>query len=239
MGCTEAPTMDRERRGFHLKTQFVLASLVLTSVFSPILSSTAQVNSWISPASGNWQDSSWSLGVLPNSSQSHITITNAGWKAVAIGRATATDYPASLNLQHLIVSSPVDSRNTLMLNFSGREWPLRIALGFDLGFNSAFITLDSGTHVGGTMAIDGSVIHSDFSEVTTSSLSIGNHIDSSGSEYNLTNGTLTVSNRLFLGPLAFGTFRQHGGSNHVSELRVGFGLYQLPAGHLTADTIKL
>lgn len=71
-----------------LKTNFALRYLILTSLFSLPFTGAAQFNSWTNPASGNWHDPSWSLG-MPNSSQDFIMITNYGWKAVAINRTTA------------------------------------------------------------------------------------------------------------------------------------------------------
>src|SRR5437879_1930193 len=76
-----------------------------------------QVNSWIKPTSGAWEEAtSWSLGILPNSSQT-IEITNAGFKAVAINPATATGFPASLTINHLDIFAPANSSNTLLMNF--------------------------------------------------------------------------------------------------------------------------
>src|SRR5688572_30189445 len=52
----------------------------LLSVFT-VSGESGGTNSWIKPSSGNWDDpSAWSLGVLPNSSQS-VLIANPGWKA--------------------------------------------------------------------------------------------------------------------------------------------------------------
>ena len=221
-----------------MKAQFVLGELILTSILFPGLPGLAQVNSWTSPSSGNWHDSSWSLGVLPNSSQSDIMITNSGWKAVAINRTSALNYPDSLNIRRLTVSSPVDSFNTFMLNFSGREWPLRVAESFYLGTNSVFRILDSGLHVGNLFTIDGTVIHTDFSEVSAPLLYVGNNVER-GADYNLTNGTLTVSNRLFVGANSYGIVRQYGGSNRVAEFRLGYGNYQLHGGNLTANALKM
>jgi hypothetical protein len=214
--------------------------VLVSSLFSLALSAPAQVNSWTKPGSGNWEEgSSWSLGVLPNSSQSDIMVTNSGWKAVAIGRATALNFPESLNIRRLTVSSPSNSFNTLMLNFSGREWPLRVATDFYVGLGAVFMTLDSGLHVGNSFLIDGVVHHTDFSEVVASSLSIGNIENAGPPEYYLTNGMLSVPNRLFLGPVGYGAFRQYGGSNHISEFRFGVGLYQLYAGRVTANTLRM
>src|SRR5689334_23687651 len=68
----------------------------------------ADINAWIKPSSGAWEESTgnWSLGVLPNSSQS-VNITNAGWKAVAIGANTAQNFPGSMQIQDLHIASPV------------------------------------------------------------------------------------------------------------------------------------
>ena len=64
--------------GVPLENTVVRAGLILTAIFFAALSGLAQVNSWTSPSSGSWHDPSWSLGVLPNASQSHILITNSG-----------------------------------------------------------------------------------------------------------------------------------------------------------------
>jgi hypothetical protein len=200
----------------------------------------AQVNSWIKPTSGNWHElSSWSLGVLPRSNQWEIVLTNAGWKAVAIDRTTALNHPSSLHVPHLTVSSPADSFNTLMLNFSGREWPLRVGNAFVLGPNSAFLTLDSGLYVRGAFIVDGTVRHADFSEVSTPILYMGNIIDGPTTDYNLTNGILTVSNRFFIGPHSYGVVRQYGGSNRVEELLLAYGEYQMHGGTVAARTLKI
>ena len=218
----------------------------VTFSFFVALTGAAQVNSRTNPASGNWHDPSWSLGVLPNSSQTAIMVTNSGWKAVAVTRTTATSFPSSLNIRNLTVSSPVDSFNTLMLNFAGRESPLRVAESFHLGSNSVFLTLDSGLRVGNAFNIDGIVNHTDFSDVSASSILLGNTAPPAefdpfaySAEYNLTNGTLTVGDRLFIGVSSPSTVRHYGGSNHVNELRVGLGRYLLWGGTLAANTLKI
>src|SRR4051812_36387339 len=66
-------------------------------------SAIAQVNSWTNPTSGNWDDqTAWSLGVLPTSSQS-VMITNSGWKAVAINASTPVNFPASMTVSNLTI----------------------------------------------------------------------------------------------------------------------------------------
>src|SRR5690349_8087292 len=66
--------------------------------FVAIAPGVAQVNSWTKPTSGYWEEQAyWSLGTLPNSSQS-VVFTNAGWKALAIGAGTAQEFPDSMQI---------------------------------------------------------------------------------------------------------------------------------------------
>src|SRR5438105_1692621 len=80
-------------------------------------------NSWTNTTSGNWEDSHWSLGVLPGAGQS-ILVTNQGWKAIAIGPATAQNFSQTLNPYSVTLSSPTDSFNLLLLNYVGFQTPL-------------------------------------------------------------------------------------------------------------------
>ena len=86
-----------------------------------------QVNSWINPTSGNWdQASSWSLGVLPSSSQS-VMITNSGWKAVAINPSTPVNFPGSMTVSNLTIRGAFDTENVLLLNYFGTALPLTVS----------------------------------------------------------------------------------------------------------------
>src|SRR6059036_1130274 len=97
---------------------FVASVMALTST-----SVSAQVNSWITPTSGNWdQASSWSLGVLPGSSQS-VMITNSGWKAVAINPSTPVNFPASMTVSNLTIRGATNTENVLLLNYFGTAVP--------------------------------------------------------------------------------------------------------------------
>jgi len=149
------------------------------------------------------------------------------------------NHPSSLNIVNLVVGAPTDSRNTLMLNFAGREWPLRVAREFHVRWNSVFLTLDSGLQVGTDFHIDGTAIHTDFSEVSASSMQLGTIFLGGQADYNLTNGTLTVTNNLLIGPDNFGMFRQYGGANRARELRLGNGEYQLYGGDVGVHTLKI
>src|ERR1041384_822788 len=71
-------------------------------------STSAQVNSWIA-GSGSWDQAlNWSLGVLPDSSQS-VMITNSGWKAVTINSSTPINFPSSMTVDNLTVGGPTNT----------------------------------------------------------------------------------------------------------------------------------
>src|SRR5262245_44750286 len=92
----------------------------------------AQVNSWTNATSGNWdQPANWSLGTLPNSSQS-VLITNSGWKAVAINPSTPADFPDSMTVNSLTIRGATNTENTLLLNFAGTVVPLTVLNGVTL-----------------------------------------------------------------------------------------------------------
>src|SRR5690242_16406297 len=90
-----------------------------------IVPAMADVNSWTKLTSGYWEEQAfWSLGVLPNATQD-VDFTNSGWKALVIGTNASHSLPQSMSVQSLRMSSPADSSNTLLLNFSGLTQPLR------------------------------------------------------------------------------------------------------------------
>ena len=153
----------------------------------------AQANAWTSPTSGNWQDADWSLGVLPGPGQD-ILLTNAGWKALAIGPTTAESYPQTLTVNSITVSSPTNSFNVLLLNYAGYQTPLT-ANTITLESNTVMTILASAVNVTNTgnsnyrLEVGGTVNQDEFPAVNTSVLSLGNI---GPGIYNLTNGTLTV-----------------------------------------------
>ena len=53
------------------------------------------------------QEPFWSAGHLPTFTDGAILVTNAGWKALAIGLGTTANYPDSLRLGSLTVDAPV------------------------------------------------------------------------------------------------------------------------------------
>jgi hypothetical protein len=205
------------------------------------------VNSWINPASGNWQDAtSWSLGVLPNKPQS-VMITNAGFKAVQINSTTATNFPASMSVSNLTIGSATNGFNTLLMNFVGAGNPLVVGVNSNnpgsliiRDSNSAMVMLSSGLIVNnalgsnnsrlGEFEVNGTFTQSDSSEVVASFLDL-----SGGGTYNLTNGQLFIGTQFING-----RFNQQGGTNLGTLTFTSGGEYDLfdgmLKGHVGLDT---
>jgi hypothetical protein len=199
----------------------------------------AQVNSWTNPASGNWQNLDWSLGVLPGTNQS-VLLTNAGWKALAIGAATAQDYAQTLTVTSLTVASPTNSFNTLLLNYAGLQTPLVVGEppltypgSLTVASNSAFVMLASALRVndlrggqGGGFSVGGTFNQGDFSAVQADYLNVG---DIGGGVYNLTNGMVLAGTESIGGNYP-SVFNQFGGTNTTSLQLQSGGEYDLYEG---------
>ncbi|HXS69115.1 MAG TPA: hypothetical protein VN761_09755, partial [Candidatus Polarisedimenticolia bacterium] len=192
-------------------------------------SSNAQTNSWTSATSGNWLDASWSLGVLPGANQ-EIVITNAGWKAVAISANAAANFPKSLAVNSITISSPTNTVNSLLLNYVGVGTPL-IANSVTLNENS-IITLNSSSLEVSNMSIGGTFHQNNFSGVAAATMQIG---DVGPGLYTMSNGTLAVTNLEVVGGWGHdAVFDQEGGYHYATPLRVnaGGGEYDLRGGQL-------
>jgi hypothetical protein len=178
----------------------------------------AQDNVWTSPASGDWQGASWSIG-LPSSNHT-VWITNYGWKAVQIGSVTAQTFPQSLNVNSINISSPTDSFNTLSLYNAGSSTPLTVKT-LTIASNSAMSMVSSSLQINGPNG-SGAMIGGRFDQ--NDSVVAGNQINvgyiGSG-VYNFNSGYFTVSH-LWLGGDP-GVFNQNGGTN-------GFGITHLDGG---------
>ena len=229
-----------------MKRISILHALTIIAVISFAFRGAAQTNSWTKLNSGLWHEAFWSLGVLPAASQSHIFFTNAGWKALAVDSVTARDFPDSLTIPRLTVASPTNTMNTLLLNFAGVQTPLRVAESFELGSNSVLLTLLSALEVGDDFFVDGTVNHGDLSEVSASSVYVGN---SSPGVYNFSNGLVSAGN-VIVGDGTAGSFHQSGGQLSLGgQLRLGRGdpftfatgngRFELTAGTLIAPTIQI
>jgi hypothetical protein len=191
-------------------------------------------NAWTSSVSGNWEDSSWSLGKLPNTGQS-ILITNSGWKAVQLSANTAQNFPQSLNVDSITVSSPANTVNTLFLNNVGVASPLTMK-SFTLGSNSVVTLLSSALQSISTFDIGGTFNQGDFSGVTAGTLRIGNI---GPATYNLTNGTLAALQFEQLGGFGYpSVFNQDGGYHYAVPLWIDpSGEYNLRGGQLGGSVL--
>ena len=197
------------------------------------------VNSWIKAGSGNWDDaSSWSLGVLPDSSQS-VMITNSGFKAVAINPSTPINFPGSMTVSNLTIRGATNAFNTLLMNFVGAGHPLVVGVDSNspghliIGdTNSAMVMLSSGLIVNnalgtnnshlGEFEVDGTFSQGDNSEV------VAGFLDLNGSgTYNLTNGELFAGSQFI-----HGHFYQLGGTNLGAVVFTDDGEYDLMGGVL-------
>lgn len=195
----------------------------------------AQVNSWTNSTSGNWQESEWSLGALPGTNQT-ILLTNSGWKALAIGPSTVSEFPETLTVDSIRISSPTDSFNTLLLNHSGLAHPLH-SRSLVLSSNSAVTLVHSALRVdssgtsafsanGVLTAIDGSLIEAPF-------MSLG---ESGSSVLNLTNSQLFADVEFFGGAFP-GTVYQASGTNAFTTLHLNNADYFFNSGVCVGDIV--
>lgn len=191
-----------------LRVSFVIV------IASACFTAGAQVNSWINPTSGNWDDtSSWSLGVLPNSSQP-VMITNSGFKAVAINPSTPVNFPGSMTVSSLTIQGPTNSDNLLLLNYFGTDVPLTVLNGLTLQDDAQIENLNSGLVVqGGTITVTNSQINQDGGFINT----MGAHMNLSDSAYNLTNGDFE-GGAVSIGYPASAQFNQYGGTAIITNL---------------------
>jgi hypothetical protein len=180
----------------------------------------AQDNVWTSTTGGNWQDASWSLG-LPATNHT-IWLTNDGWKAVQIGADTVRNFPQSLNVNAINISSPTNTFNTLLLNYAGSATPLTVK-SLTVASNSALQLFSSALQINGLnssgMIVGGSVEQND-SVVAGNQVNVG-YIGSG--VYGFNSGYFTVSHLWLGGGNTPGVFIQNGGTN-------GFGITHLDGG---------
>lgn len=224
-----------------MKTRALICLVAWSLCFSASQPADGATNNWTKPSSGSWEEQAhWSAGLLPDATQS-VVFTNPGWKALAIGAGTAQNFPQSMRVQSLSVGAPVDSHNTLLMNWSGFERPLQTT-SLMVGSNSAVLVQGSALEViststdgtTGNLLLGGTFIQSDYSQVKVHGwLDIG-RFGGPGAYY-LTNGTLSVNMSESMGGFGPGKLVQYGGSNNVSSLQVSIeGEYHLHGGQATA-----
>ncbi len=202
--------------------------------WSGAIAALGQANSWTNPASGSWEDPSWSLGALPGPGQS-ILITNAGWKAVMISPATVQHFPQSLTVDSVTVQAPTNSFNTILLNYAGFDVPFT-AQSIIIGSNSAMTLLASSLQINGPTGV-GLSIGGTFTQ-DVGSLVAGNQLDVGylgAGVYHLVDGLLTVT-QVFLGGVTSNLFVQDGGTNAAGIVHLASGAYVLNDGVYDATT---
>jgi len=186
-------------------------------------SSRAQVNSWIKPTSGDWQEqTSWSLRILPDSLQS-VSITNACEKTVTINTATAQNFPQSLAVNSLLLTAT----NVLLLNNVGTDVPLTVTNGLRIAGASSnnpatLINLQSGLIIenGSLDILNGRIIQNGgFIKATNGTTFFSGY-------YYLTNGLFEAGTvRFGFNPTGFsnqiGLFDQYGGIANLANLLLG------------------
>jgi hypothetical protein len=216
-----------------IKSVCVLISLLqIISTFASI----AEVNYWTKTSSGTWEENYWSLGVLPDSSQS-VAIVSPGWKAVAINPSTVQNHPSSLTVSNLTISSDTNGANTLILNYAGTDVPLRALNGLGVGTNAMLMNFNSGLVVeNGILGITNGAIIQDGGFVLATN-NVSTYITG---EYDLTNGIFQAG-YVGLGFLGLGTFNQYGGDVTIGTLAspltpYAYGYYRLYGGHLLVTT---
>jgi hypothetical protein len=189
-----------------LRSVIVFVPCVYCGLFP--LSVRGQTNSWTNSVSGNWQDTFWSLG-LPAANQD-VSLTNAGWKALAINPATVQNFADTLALDSVTISSPSNSFNTLLMNFAGTNTPLAVR-SMTVSSNSAVTMFSSALLLepyGAGMQLGGEFDQND-SIVAGQQVNVG-YIGPG--VYNFNGGLFAVSN-LWVGSAYAGVFNQNGGTN--------------------------
>lgn len=192
----------------------------------------AQTNVWTNTVGGNWEDLSWSLGILPNSTQS-VMIVNAGSKVVLIGSNTAANYPSSLSIGPLTLSGPDGTTNELLVS----DVPLTnyfFIQALNLGTNGFLVGVNSridvyqGTIEGHVTQSGGRLVLGGFFTETV--------IIDAGS-VTLSDADCSIASVTMKGP---GTIEQTGGNTAISDLIMWMnsGNYVLRSGTVTADTLR-
>src|SRR4051812_38309185 len=182
------------------------------------------INAWISPTSGNWEDSqNWSLGSPPASGQT-IMLTNQGWKAIAIGPNTPANFPTTLDVSSVILGGYTDSFNLLLLNYAGFETPL-VTGSMNVGTNSGITALSSVLNVftnsgSGDLSIFSAFNQGEQAIVNAHTITLGDVTNATAGPgtYNQTNGTVNAD-AIFE---AYGsTFNQFDGANSIGTIWMG------------------
>ncbi|HEY0456516.1 MAG TPA: hypothetical protein VGE41_09075 [Verrucomicrobiae bacterium] len=208
---------------------------------SVMLNPASSANSWTKTVSGNWEENYWSMNAQPGPNQPLVCLTNSGFKALAIGAQTVNQSSQSLTVNNLFLGAPLNSYNTLLLNYSGLDTPLRVAGSVLIQTNSALSMVGAAIRVSeggsGALYLGGTIKQSDSSDAFYQTAHIG--YGQTG-EYDLSNGTLRAGTML-LGSAAPGALNQSGGVSSIQgalTLRPG-GTYNLRSGLLNCASLQV
>jgi hypothetical protein len=197
---------------------------------SPSAHAQTQTNSWTNSSSGNWEEPYWSLGVLPGTNQT-VLFTNSGVKVLTIGPNTSQNFPDTMSVNSVTVSSPQDSANILLFSDAGSQtW--FIANTFTIGSNAVALLYSSSLQVKSyPTEIDGIFIQDGASQASNDWLEVNG-------TYQLNNGILTTSGTETLwGGSA--RFVQSGGSNYSSVDIFTNSEFQMIGGELNGQITLL
>jgi len=164
----------------------------------------AQTNSWTNSVSGKWEDTYWSLGILPGTNQTAVVLTNEGVKTLMIDSNTVQKFPESFFVGFITISAPTNSFNTLMV--TNAELPFMP--GITVGSNSALELYSSSLGAeefflgGNFIANDSQILAGDGVYAGYNALGI----------FNMTNSFLNAWDE-YLGGSFPGIFNQQGGIN--------------------------
>ncbi len=161
-------------------------------------------NSWLN-GSGKWETgSNWLTTFAPSTNDSADLITNAANKTVTVDATTVLSNAVNgcMTISNLIVSGPLNSTNTLVLNNAGLVTPLTILSSLSLGSNGALVITNSGL------------------AVTNGSTCVGSN---GVAQLTVSNGTWQARDvDVGFGVTAQGTLTVAGGTNAISStLKVG------------------
>ncbi|HWD93377.1 MAG TPA: hypothetical protein VG938_13625 [Verrucomicrobiae bacterium] len=171
------------------------------------------LNSWTNSASGNWdQSANWSLGVLPDGSQS-VLIANSGSKAVSINPSTPVNFPDSMTVSNLFIEGATNTENSLLLNSFGTTVPLTVLNDLTLRNGGQILNFNSGLIVDGTFMIT----NSDVIQNGGSIRATNGQMYISGGELVITNGDFEAG-AVSLGYPVSSQFSQYGGSVKIANL---------------------
>jgi T5SS/PEP-CTERM-associated repeat protein/probable HAF family extracellular repeat protein len=148
-------------------------------------------NTWISAFGDKWEASTnWSNGTAPSLTDWADTITNANTKVVTIDSAS-TNTPGVMTVSNLIISAPLGSTNTLLLNSAGAVAPLQILNTLTVG-SGGVLTVNGSSLIAGSVSNAG-VIQASGGTLTFFGPNIGTNNTLSGSMVITNGGTLLLT----------------------------------------------